>query len=151
MRKLLIALHGDEVSPRFDQASEAWIATLHEGELLRGRNVVLPQASSEGLCHLAVTEDVDVLVCGGIEEEFYQYLCWKRITVHDNVIGSADAVVKAYLAGTLGSGVVLSDDSADSVSSGSSFLSGPDTAQKADTADDASDTTRRKGGKGGAA
>lgn len=107
MRKILIALHGDEVSPRFDLTSEAWIGSIHDGQIVRSRNVVLPQASSEGLCHLAVTEDVDALVCGGIEDEFFQYLHWKRITVYDNVIGTADSVTRAYIDGTLTAGAVL--------------------------------------------
>ncbi|UZP66070.1 dinitrogenase iron-molybdenum cofactor biosynthesis protein [Desulfovibrio mangrovi] len=107
MKKILIALHGDEVSPRFDLTREAWIGSIHDGEIVRRRNVVLPQASSEGLCHLAVTEDVDALVCGGIEDEFYQYLHWKRITVYDNVIGPLEHVVQAYIDGTLKAGAVL--------------------------------------------
>ncbi|GFM32639.1 NifB/NifX family molybdenum-iron cluster-binding protein [Desulfovibrio subterraneus] len=107
MKKLLIALHGDEVSPRFDLTREAWIGSIHDGGVVRKRNVVLPQASSEGLCHLAVTEDVDALVCGGIEDEFYQYLHWKRITVYDNVIGPLEDVVQAYIDGTLVAGAIL--------------------------------------------
>ncbi len=107
MRKILIALHGDEVSPRFDLTREAWIGSIHEGQIVRRRNVVLPQASAESLCHLAVTEDVDTLVCGGMEDEFYQYLHWKRIDVIDNVIGPLEAVVQAYTDGTLTAGAVL--------------------------------------------
>lgn len=109
MQKILIALHGDEVSPRFDLTCEAWIGSIHDGVVVRSRNVVLPQASSEGLCHLAVTEDVDSLVCGGIEDEFYQYLNWKRITVFDNVIGPLEQVVQAYINGTLASGALLKE------------------------------------------
>ncbi len=109
MKKILIALHGDEVSPRFDQTGEAWIGTIHDGAVMRRRNVVLPQASSEGLCHLAVTEGVDALVCGGIEDEFYQYLHWKRITVYDNVIGPMEQVAQAYMEGTLTAGAVFTE------------------------------------------
>jgi hypothetical protein len=49
--------------------------------------MVLPQASAEKLCHMIITEDIQAVICGGIEEEYYDYLCWKRIDVMDSVIG----------------------------------------------------------------
>ena len=78
-KKLLIALHEDDVAPRFDLTTEVLLVELdQEGKLMEERVLILPQPSSEKLCHLILTEGIDVVICGGIEEEYFDYLTWKR-------------------------------------------------------------------------
>ncbi|AGW14662.1 NifB/NifX family molybdenum-iron cluster-binding protein [Megalodesulfovibrio gigas] len=107
MPRLLIPLLGLEVAPRFDLATEVWIGELDAAtpEHITGSTIiVLPQASAEDLCQLILKEAVDVVLCGGIEEEFYDYLQWKRIQVIDSVIALADDAARAYGRGELGPG-----------------------------------------------
>ncbi|MDR3043452.1 MAG: dinitrogenase iron-molybdenum cofactor biosynthesis protein [Desulfovibrio sp.] len=105
---VLVALHRDAVAPRFDRATEAWLGRIDsEGGLARSRTMVLANASAEELCRIILTENVAVVVCCGIEQEFYDYLTWKRITVLDGVVGGRDAVIGALLAGTLKADAVL--------------------------------------------
>ncbi len=86
--KVLLTLAGDDVSARFDLTTEVLIAVFAEnGAVESQRTVVMPQASAEDLCHLIVVEGVQSVVCGGIEEEFHQYLTWKRVEVLDSVMG----------------------------------------------------------------
>jgi predicted Fe-Mo cluster-binding NifX family protein len=107
-KKILIALHGEEVAPRFDLATEVLIAVIQpDGTLAEERTMVLPQASVEKLCHMIVTEDVGVVVCGGIEEEYYQYLTWKRVRVIDSVIGSCEKALQHLRSGALQPGDIL--------------------------------------------
>jgi len=107
-KKILIALHGEEVAPRFDLATEVLIAVIQpDGTLAEERTMVLPQASVEKLCHMIVTEDVGVVVCGGIEEEYYQYLTWKRVRVIDSVIGSCEKALDQFRSGALQPGDIL--------------------------------------------
>jgi hypothetical protein len=95
LKKLLITLCGEDIAPRFDLATEVMIATIApDGSLQDGKTLVLAQPSAEKLCHMVITEDVNIVVCGGIEEEFYQYLTWKRITVFDSIIGAVDRVLE---------------------------------------------------------
>ena len=92
--KILIPLHGDELSPRFDQASEVWLGRLDaQGCVLEARTVVLPQASAEDLCHLVVTEGVARVVCNGIDQDHFDYLRWKRVVVTDGVMGALHDVI----------------------------------------------------------
>ncbi len=108
MEKILVALRGDEVANRFDMAPEVWIAAYGPEEGFWGeRTVVLPQASAEQLCQLVVSEGVDTLVCGGIEQEYYEYLTWKKVRVIDFVVGSLEDVKRAVWEGTLEPGAVL--------------------------------------------
>lgn len=108
MKKVLICLHGSCVTPRFDLTTEVLIASIGEaGEIKEERTLVLPQASAEKLCHMILTEDVQTVICGGIEEEYYQYLVWKRIQVIDSVIGPCEAALERYRTERLQPGQIL--------------------------------------------
>ena len=108
MKKVLIALHGNDISPRFDLATEVLIALVGEdGRVREEKTLVLPHPSAEKLCHMIVSEDVQAVVCGGIEEEYYQYLTWKRVSVIDSVIGDAACALERFGRGALRSGDIL--------------------------------------------
>ena len=106
--KILIALYGNDVAPRFDLATEVLIAVLAaDGSLVDEKTVVLPQSSAEQLCHMSLTEGVQVVICGAIEDEYYQYLSWKKVQVLDSVIGPYDRVLARLRKGVLQSGDIL--------------------------------------------
>jgi predicted Fe-Mo cluster-binding NifX family protein len=109
-KKLLIPLLGNEVAPRFDLATEAMIVSFDtDRKRSDERLVVLPKASAEELCQLILSERIQVVICGGIEDEYYQYLKWKHVEVLDSVIGSTEAVLDRYLKESLRSGDILRD------------------------------------------
>lgn len=106
--KILIPLYGNDVAPRFDLATEVLIVTLDgTTKLTDKKTVVLPQASAEQLCHLIITEDVQTVICNGIEDDYYQYLTWKRVKMIDSVIGSCRLAMKRFVEKTLKSGDIL--------------------------------------------
>ena len=105
---VLICLHGNEVTPRFDLATEVLIASIGEDGKVQGEKVVvLPKASAEMLFHMVLTESIQVVVCGGIEEEYYQYLTWKRVNVLDSVIGDCQTALARLAEGRLKAGDIL--------------------------------------------
>jgi len=108
--KILIPLHGNDVAPRFDLATEV-LVTVRDKNIAHGEEkiIVLSRASAEKLCHLILTEEVDVVICSGIEEEYYQYLTWKKVRVIDSVIGSWESVLKHFYEGMLRAGDILFD------------------------------------------
>lgn len=107
-KKVLVPLFANEVAPRFDLATEVFIASVQEnGDIEEGRNVVLPRPSSEQLSHLILTEGVQAVICGGIEEEYHQYLTWKKIAVIDSVMAPLDAALERFARGALSPGDVL--------------------------------------------
>ncbi|MFP4225789.1 MAG: NifB/NifX family molybdenum-iron cluster-binding protein [Desulfobacterales bacterium] len=116
MKKILIPIFGNDISPRFDLTAEVYIINVDENSRYQDeRIIVLPQISAEHLCHLILTENVHVVICGGIEDEYYQYLAWKRITVYDSVIGPWHTAVSRYLDNSLRSGDILEGLKEDSV------------------------------------
>lgn len=107
-RKILIPLYEEDVAPRFDLTTDVLIVKGESGGgIAEERTLILAQASSEKLCHLILTEGVHVVICGGIEEEYHDYLIWKKIQVVDNIIGDSRAAVKRFLSGTLKQGDIL--------------------------------------------
>ena len=107
-QKILIPLYADQVAPRFDLATEVTIVSMaDDGRPTEKKTVVLPRASAEQLCHLILLEKISTVVCGGIEDEYYQYLKWKNVTVLDSVIGSYKKVIKELESGTLQAGDIV--------------------------------------------
>lgn len=104
--KVLIPLYGNDVAPRFDLATDILITQFLDGKE-KEQIIVLPQASSEELCHIIITENVNTVICGGIEEEYYQYLVWKKINIMDSVIGSWKSVINAFRTNELSSGAIV--------------------------------------------
>jgi predicted Fe-Mo cluster-binding NifX family protein len=107
-QKILIPLYADQVAPRFDLATEVSIVSFaDDGRPMEKKTVVLPRASAEQLCHLVLLEKIGTVVCGGIEDEYYQYLKWKNVNVLDSVIGAYKAVIKRLESGTLQAGDII--------------------------------------------
>jgi predicted Fe-Mo cluster-binding NifX family protein len=107
-QKLLITIWRDQVAPRFDLTSEVLVATVDSaGEVLQCKTVVLPTVSAEDLCHMILTEGISSVICGGIEEEYFQYLTWKKVKVIDSIIGPYDRALEIARGGRLETGAIL--------------------------------------------
>ena len=108
--KILVTLTADDVAPRFDLCTEVLIADFQEGRPLPDlRNVLLSGPSGDELCSLILKENVNVTVCGGIEESFFQYLLWKKVKVIDRVIGPSAKALQLALEGRLQPGAVIAN------------------------------------------
>lgn len=104
-RRALLTLCRDEIAPRFDMTAEALIASIDDPEAGGGpRHLVLAHVSSEELCDLITRAGVSTVVCGGVEEDYFHYLRWKRIDVICDVMGPCEAVLAKLRAGSLASG-----------------------------------------------
>ncbi len=108
--KILIPLSGDDVAPRFDLAPEAFVAVIRsDGSVTEERTIILPEASAEALCHLILAEKVDLVVCCGIEDEYYQYLKWKKVRIIDSEMGPYSGVLDKVARGTISDGEIPFD------------------------------------------
>jgi Uncharacterized conserved protein len=107
-RKILVTLYRNEVAPRFDLASEVLLVTVDaDNREVRRQELVLAHASADDLCDLILDREVAVVITGGMEEEHYHYLRWKRLDVLDGVAGLAEDALARYLRGELESGDIL--------------------------------------------
>lgn len=100
MEKILIPLLDNDVAPRFDLATDVLIVTIPREssgrESLEEKVVVLDHASAEAVCRLAINENVNTVICAGIEGKYHDFLVWKGAKVIDDICGPVDAVLDAY-------------------------------------------------------
>lgn len=109
--KILITLKKDCVAPRFDLTTEVLIAEGGKNISMKApRNVLMPGPSGDELCSLILKENIDVVICGGIEESFFQYLQWKKVKVIDRIIGPADTALKMSLEHKLRPGMIINNN-----------------------------------------
>lgn len=108
MIRILVPLLGDDIAPRFDLAPEAYIAAIDdELNLQEEKTIVLSEASAETLCRMILDERITMVICNGIDDEYYQYLMWKKVTVIDSVMGPCAKAVDLAVKGALSSGSIL--------------------------------------------
>ncbi len=102
MIKVLIPLEGEEVAPRFDLSTEVWVGWVNRaGRVDKSRLLMLTRASAEDLCQLIIEENAEIVICGGIEAEYYDYLTWKKVRVYDSVIANYREALQHLAAGDL--------------------------------------------------
>jgi predicted Fe-Mo cluster-binding NifX family protein len=110
IHKLTIPIFHEEVAPRFDLATEVLIILLSKGNVIEEKKtIVLPRSSADDLCHLLLAENINTIICGAIEEEYYQFLKWKKIDVYDSVAGKWSMALDRWQKKSLNSGDILSE------------------------------------------
>jgi predicted Fe-Mo cluster-binding NifX family protein len=106
--KILITMWENNVAPRFDLTTEVLIARIEkDGTVTDQKTIVLAHESTEDLCQLILNEEVGVVVCGGIEEEFFDYLTWKKVKVFDSVMGPWERALERFRERKLKPGTIL--------------------------------------------
>ena len=109
IHKIIIPVHQKDIAPRFDLATEALIILISNGSVVEEeKTIVLPRSSADELCHLLLSENVNTLICGAIEDEYYQFLKWKKIYIFDSIVGDWPTAFKRWQENNLTSGDILS-------------------------------------------
>lgn len=95
MDKILLTLANDMIAPRFDLATEVLIVSVEDKKIFgTPKSMLLPGPSADDLCSLILKEEISVLICGGIEDEHYQFLSWKKVKVIDRIIGKTKDILQ---------------------------------------------------------
>ena len=111
MPTVLIPIQGHYVAPRFDLTPEVWLGRYDQPEREpQGKILVLAHPSADKVCQMVLDEQVAVVVCGGIEGQYLEYLVWKKVEVYDSVIGSYKKAVQALAEGRLRSEMIFRED-----------------------------------------
>lgn len=98
MTKILLTLANNMIAPRFDLATEVLIVDRENNQISGApKSMLLPGPSADELCGLILKENVSMVICGGIEEEHYQFLTWKKVAVLDRVIGESKDIIRQVL------------------------------------------------------
>lgn len=108
IQKIAIPILDDEIVPRFDLATEVLIIIMEDRSRVQDKKIiVLPRSSGDELCHILLAESVSILICGAIEDEYYQFLKWKEVEIFDAVVGKWHTAVAKWQADRLAPGDIL--------------------------------------------
>ncbi|WP_321492677.1 hypothetical protein [uncultured Desulfobacter sp.] len=108
LHKVAIPILGDEIVPRFDLTTEVIILTTVNYTGIQDKKIiVLPRSSSDELCHTLLAQDINTLICGAIEDEYYEFLKWKKLNVFDGVSGAWTHAFERWQTRTLNQGDIL--------------------------------------------
>jgi predicted Fe-Mo cluster-binding NifX family protein len=109
IQKIIIPVDQKEIAPRFDLATEVLIILISNNSIVEEqKTVVLSRSSADELCHLLLAENANTLICGAIEDEYFQFLKWKKIQIFDSIIGNWSSAFKRFRAKELSCGDILS-------------------------------------------
>lgn len=109
MEKLLVTVQGDFVAQRFDLATEIIIAEFDKSGQMAGepKTIIMERPSDDELCQMIVDLNITDVICGGIGEQHYNFLIWKKVTVYDSIIANWQIAMDKAVSGTLQPGAIL--------------------------------------------
>jgi len=105
MEKILLPILDNNLAPRFDLTADVLIVSVTRETSAMGkikeRVVVLDSPSAESMYRLVMAENIQTIICAGIEKEVFSFLKRKGIEIIDNICGPVDVIMEAYLIGKL--------------------------------------------------
>jgi hypothetical protein len=108
--KISIPLFQENIALRFDMATEVLVIFLSDNMTVKEKKtIVLSRSSADELCHLILSENITTLICGAIEDEYYQFLKWKEIEIVDSIAGLWEDAFDKWKNNILNPGDILSN------------------------------------------
>ena len=110
MSKTAIPINDTQIVPRFDLATEIVILWSEGRSEVQGKKAILmSRPSAEELCQILLSENVTTLICGAIEDEYYEFLKWKGLEVFDSVAGDWSQAFIRWQTNQLKNGDIFQD------------------------------------------
>jgi predicted Fe-Mo cluster-binding NifX family protein len=98
---IAIPIHGNRVMPRFGCTREIIVVTVEGSQIISRKRLTITQEKFISLLEVLASEQISVMICGGIHPRFQQALQEQHIQLVWGVIGEWQEVLQAYLKGTL--------------------------------------------------
>jgi predicted Fe-Mo cluster-binding NifX family protein len=103
--RVLLALNGTRVAPRFAFATEFLLVDFTSKQEIDRRKMSFDTATPDGVAEQVAREGVDLLLTGGINVEYQREFRLRNIGVIWGLIGEAEDVLATYLRGKLFAGM----------------------------------------------
>jgi predicted Fe-Mo cluster-binding NifX family protein len=103
--KLAIPLYGTRVSPRFGYSQQIMIVELDDRRRAGGKTLEVQDHFPEQIPELLWREGVEIVISGGMNRYFQDLFRSRGIQVIWGIIGEAEEVVAAFVAGRLTPGM----------------------------------------------
>jgi len=104
MKKIALPKLGERIAPRLGIAQEFLIAIVDHGEIEQKTHLDLSGYTPLLKMRHLREEEVNILICAGIERMFWGYLTGFGIQVIPGITGPIEEALKRYLSGNLSPG-----------------------------------------------
>jgi predicted Fe-Mo cluster-binding NifX family protein len=98
---IAMPIYGTRVMPRFGCTRELMVVTVEDGTIRSRKRLTIPPDMFRSLPAIFASEQISVIICGGIHPRFQQALQRQHIHLVWGVVGEWQEVLQAYLTGTL--------------------------------------------------
>ena len=105
--KIAIPVFQTKISPRFDSAQSLLLLRVHDDRIVTREELPMTGWSLSAKRKEMVEQDVDTLICGGIDYESMQYLISGGINVYSWITGEIEDAVTRFIEKGLESGIIL--------------------------------------------
>ena len=102
--KIAVPRFGERVAPCFEYSATIAIFVIHRKKIVDQIDFVLQSTRALDRIRLLKDQEVDVLICGGIENRFEDVVKANDIRVISWVVGDVETLVDEFLAGRLVAG-----------------------------------------------
>ncbi len=106
MHAIVCTLNG-RIAPKYYDAAQLLSLVIKEGKIAHRKVIAVDALDPDELCALVLHLKADVVICGGIRQDYQRKLAGSSVQLIYNVIGNIDDVVKRFVEGTLGTGDIV--------------------------------------------
>jgi predicted Fe-Mo cluster-binding NifX family protein len=98
---IAIPIHGSRVMPRFGCTREIIVVVVEGDRIAARKRVLMTPEMFVSLPELLASEQISVMICGGIHPRFQEAILRQNVQLVWGVVGEWQDVLQAYLNGTL--------------------------------------------------
>jgi len=99
--KVAIPRFHERVAPCFEYSATITIFTVEEGRVISQRDFALQSRVALDRVRLLRDQEVDVLICGGVQETFEEVVKARGVEVISWVSGNVEELLKRFIRGSL--------------------------------------------------
>jgi len=106
MRVIVCTLNG-RIAPKYYDSAQLLSMVIEKGIVAHREVIAVEALESDELCALGLHMKTDVVICGGIRQDYQEKLAGSSVKLIYNVIGNTEDVVERFVKGTLHTGDIV--------------------------------------------
>ncbi|MBN2538896.1 MAG: hypothetical protein JXB09_02465 [Deltaproteobacteria bacterium] len=106
MRVIVCALNG-RIAPKYYDSAQLLSMVIEKGVVAHREVIAVEALEPDELCALVLHMKTDVVICGGIRQDYQEKLVGSSVQLIYNVIGNTEDVVERFVEGMLCTGDIV--------------------------------------------
>lgn len=104
---VIVCTRNERIAPKYYDAADLLSLFIEEGVIVHRKVIAVEALDPDELCSLVLHMKTDVIICGGIRQDYQEKLKGSSVQLIYNVIGNTDDVVKRFVEGKLRTGDIV--------------------------------------------